>query len=260
MKVFSISPLAVILIPLLLSWTSYNDNWTAEKREGFRIFYTAADEQNKDEYVQLVKEGVATVTGFFGSSFKEEYDVYIHPDRQSLDSTWQKDWNMPDFKSECWMVGSGVAVRLDLISPKTWARQSCEHDYADGVSTQRLITHELVHVFHGQWNPSPDFSGVTGIDWFVEGLASYASGQCDSVRVAEVRKAIIENKVPQSLDQFWSGKLKYWLSGTMVMYIDQKYGREKLVSLLKYVNPEELLGALDVSEAELIRGWREYLM
>lgn len=66
--------------------------------------------------------------------------------------------------------------------------------------TQQLITHELVHVYHGQLNASPDFSNVEGIDWFVEGLATYASGQCDSLRISEIKKAISGNKIPNGLD------------------------------------------------------------
>ena len=60
-----------------------------------------------------------------------------------------------------------------------------------------MITHELIHVYHGQLNVSPDFSNTEGIDWFIEGLATYASGQCDSMRISEVKVAIENNKIPQ---------------------------------------------------------------
>jgi hypothetical protein len=259
MKFYSLSPVTFLIIPIVLSWTSYNEQWNPENHDGFRIFYTAADEQNKGEYAGFVENGMKTVTGFFGSPFPEEFDVYIHPNRQSLDSTWQHDWKMPDFKSQCWMVASGVADRLDMISPKNWASQACEHVYSNTVKTKQLITHELVHVFHGQHNPSPDFSSVSGIDWFVEGLATYASGQLDEARIAEVKKVIAEGKGPSSLDQFWSGRLKYGLSGSMVMFIDHKFGREKLISLLKFTHVDELLKAIDASETELLEGWESYI-
>jgi hypothetical protein len=100
------------------------------------------------------------------------------------------------------MVASGIAAKLDMISPKLWDKQSCEHIYSETTHPQQLITHELVHVYHGQLNVSPDFSNVEGIDWLVEGLATFASGQCDALRIAEVKKAINENKIPKSLDDF----------------------------------------------------------
>jgi hypothetical protein len=236
------------------------DNWTSEQFDGFNINYTVSDKQNSKEYLRLINTGKETVQSFFEGSYKNDFDVFVHPNRSSLDSTWQKDWKMPEFKSECWMVASGVATRLDMISPVLWVSEACEHDYSNVVKTQQLITHELVHVYHGQLNPSPDFSNVTGIDWFVEGLATYASGQCDSVRIREVKKAIKENNVPLSLDKFWTGKLKYGLSGSMVMFIDKKYGRAKLTEILRIDNFPEILLSLNTNEAELIDNWRSDLM
>ena len=95
----------------------------------------------------------------------------------------------------------GLQLNLDMISPKLWDKQSCEHIYSETTHTQQLITHELVHVYHGQLNISPDFSNVEGVDWFVEGLATFASGQCDASRITEVKKAISEKKI-QNFGQF----------------------------------------------------------
>jgi hypothetical protein len=40
--------------------------------------------------------------------------------RKALASAWQQDRNYPDFQSECWMVASGVAHQMDLLSPSAW--------------------------------------------------------------------------------------------------------------------------------------------
>jgi hypothetical protein len=147
-----------------------------------------------------------------------------------------------------------------MISPKLWDKQSCEHIYSETTHTQQLITHELVHIYHGQLNISPDFSNVEGIDWFIEGLATFASGQCDSTRIAEVKKAISENKIPKSLDNFWTGKIKYGLSGSVVQFIDHKYGREQLKRLLPLNKKSEVLSILKTTEAELLEEWQEYIL
>lgn len=157
------------------------------------------------------------------------------------------------------MVASGVATKLDMISPKMWDTEACEHIYKETMKTQKLITHELVHVYHGQLCVSPDFSNTEGIDWFVEGLATYASGQCDSLRIAEIKNAIFDDKIPKSLDNFWTGKLKYGLSGSMVMYIDNKYGRIKLKELLPLNKKTEMLSMLNTTESELLTGWKNYM-
>lgn len=230
-------------------------HWKSIDFNKYTLYYTVADEANTAEYTGFLNEGVQTAESFFGQPFKHRFSVYIHPHRSSLDSAWRVDWKEPDLRSECWMVASGVASKLDLISPGVWDGEACEHSYTDTLATRRLITHELVHVYHGQWNKSPDFSDVQGIDWFVEGLATYASGQCDTTRIRAVKQAIIGNAIPPSLDGFWSGKLKYGLSGSLVMYLDHTYGRKMVIELLPMNTRSGILKALGVSEAELLGAW-----
>lgn len=258
MKLKSLFPLLLAVL-VSISPKVMAQNWIIEKHKGYRLSYKVTDEKNIQDYNKLVENGIKTVQTFFHSSYPAAFDIFIHPNRASLDSTWQKDWNMPDFKSECWMVASGVATKLDMISPKMWDQEACEHTYAEMQKTQQLITHELVHVYHGQLNASPDFSNVEGIDWFVEGLATYASGQCDSSRIAEIKKAIAAGKIPDGLDNFWTGKLKYGLSGSVVMYLDHQYGRDKLKALLPFSKKAEILSALGTTETALLGEWKNYI-
>ena len=250
---------AFLIVPVITAWPFVEDKWICSKQTGYSILYSSGDSLHFEEYLDLFETGVKTVSEFFQSSFSAEFDIYIHPDRSSLDSTWQRDWNLPGFESQCWMVASGVAHRMDILSPAEWDRLACEHSYTDIIETQGLITHELVHVFHGQRNGSPDFSVVNGIDWFIEGLAVYASGQCDSVRISDVREAITKDEIPGNLENFWSGDLRYGLSGTLVMYLDITYGRQKLMSLLEHTHIETLLDALETTEAGILNGWKSML-
>lgn len=251
--------LLMMVMVVSLSSKTHEIEWIQEKHPEYVIFYTEPDRKNKVDYVQLLDAGIKSVESFFGDSFKSEFNVYIHPNRQSLDSQWQRDWDMPEFKSECWMVASGTATKLDMISPIRWDTEACEHSYADLLKTQQLVAHELVHVFHGQRNASPDFSDVTSMDWFVEGLATYASGQCNASRMNAVKQALESNTLPSSLDHFWTGKLKYGLSGSVVMYIDHTFGRSKLNELLRYNKKDELLKSLGITEENLLQGWKEFM-
>jgi hypothetical protein len=259
-KSFAVTTLLLVLCSAQNLVRNINDQgWILEKHEHWNVFYTASDSKMIEEYNKLFDHGANEVSSFFNSTYKRPFNIYIHPNRHSLDSAWQKDWNMPDFKSECWMVASGIATKLDIISPKSWDKQSCEHSYSQKKNVQQLITHELVHVFHGQLNASPDFSKTEGIDWFVEGLANYASGQCDSTRILEVKKAIQENAIPATLDSFWTGKLRYGLSGSLVLFIDQHYGRSNLIKLLPMSKKSQILSSLGIPEESLLKEWRTYL-
>lgn len=241
------------------NFSTAND-WQTIEGQRFDLYFQESDRAELVDYQPIFEKACTTAEQFFGQPFPQKFQIYLHPDRASLDAQWQRDWQMPDFKSECWMVASGVAAKLDLIAPKKWDTESCEHRWADQAAVQRLIAHEMAHVFHGQRNASPDFSDVSGLDWFVEGLAVYASGQCDSARLAPAKMAVQSGKAPAALDDFWKGKLKYGLSGSVVMYLDQRFGREKLLALLPFNRKADLLAALGISEEALLAGWREFLL
>src|SRR5215468_7968056 len=135
-KIFFIFWIQVLLI--FPSWKTGEQDWILKEDKLFTFYYTSADKNNADEYEQLVAEGIKFTETFFNASYKSKFDVYVYPNRKSLDSAWRKDWNIPDLKSECWMVASGVAKRLDIISPKKWDTEACEHRYSDEKSTKQL--------------------------------------------------------------------------------------------------------------------------
>ncbi len=224
------------------------------------IHYKAGDLPHIANYEDLVIKGIQSVESFWGESFHREFDLFIHPGRTSLDRAWQDALDMPDFKSECWMVASGMALRLDLLSPAVWFREACEHSYEEWEETQKLITHELFHVYHGQKNASPDFSETEGIDWFVEGLATYASGQHDEERRRDVSHAWRDAKLPAELDELWKGKLRYGQCASMVEYLDQKYGRSGLKTLLAFSTKTEILQSLQNTELNLLKDWLSNLI
>ncbi|MEO8102009.1 MAG: hypothetical protein ABI790_05755 [Betaproteobacteria bacterium] len=212
-----------------------------------------------DGSLAALKTGIGQVERFFGRAFPRPFSVRFHSHRIDMDKQWAEDWKSPGLKSECWMVASGVGEMLDLLSPAVWASEACEHDARDTDSVQKLISHELTHVFHGQLNPSSDFSDVEGLDWFVEGLAVYASGQLNGARLAAVREAVKDNKVPASLDDFWKGRLRYGQSGSVVAWIDDTYGRATTIQLMSLTKKAALLEKLGLTEARLLTLWRASL-
>lgn len=209
-----------------------------------------------DASLAALKAGVVQVEAFFGRPFARPFNVRVHAHRADMDKQWAVDWKSPGFKSECWMVASGTGDVLDLLAPAAWATEACEHKAADIEALQKLITHELTHVFHGQLNPSSDFSDVEGLDWFVEGLAVFASGQLNAARIAEVRMAVKDNKIPAGLDDFWKGRLRYGQSGSVVAWVDANHGRAVTLQLMAMKKKAEVLAKLKLTEAQLLQSWR----
>ena len=223
----------------------------------YRLHYQPIDKAQGEKIIQWLDQGKSNVKDFFKTDFKKEFDVYIFPERDSLDAQWQKDWNMPEFKSQCWMVASGIAHRLDILSPRVWPTQGCEHDSNDEEATRKLILHELIHVFHGQYNPSPTFEHIDNIDWLVEGLAVYASGQLDAERYDRAKNSIQKGEGPVTLANIWKGEHRYGYSGSLVKYIDDTYGRDVLIQLMGLTTADEVLKLLHTTEEELLEQWRQ---
>lgn len=255
-------------IVFLFALTSFSRNviisndtieWKRREEKSFTIHYTKDDATVINSIHDYLRSGVASVNHFFGYPFLQKFDVYIFPSRALLDKQWQKDWNDPLFKSQCWMIASGVAHRLDVLSPNTWNEQACDHNANDTTEIRQLIWHELVHVFHSQQNPDHTFSYIEKLDWLVEGMATYISGQLTENRLLRLKQMIGENKTPATLDNFWKGADRYGLSGSIVAYIDKTFGREKLFGLLKVTNKQDALLALGVTESRLISDWQNSL-
>jgi hypothetical protein len=246
-----------IITILLITFCFSSTEWKSKKENSFVVNYTSEDEATFEKYSDWVKEGQTITEKFFGQKLSKEFLVFIHPARQSLDEQWQKDLKMPAFKSECWMVASGDAAKLDMLSPRVWATQSCEHKENDLQASKKLITHEMVHVFHGQQNI--DYNNTDGIDWLVEGVATYASGQLTDDKIKEIQRALAENKIKLDLSTFWTGKMRYGLSGSMIMYIDKALGREKLKTILSLSTKTEVLRTLGVTEEKLLNDWKKFI-
>jgi len=263
MKQLSFWKSMIIVLVLFISSTPMHAEqpdsleWKIIDKKEYRFYYQPADKQMAEQVNGYLQSGIQNVSAQFNHPFQNRFDVYLFPDRNSLNKQWQKDWNDSTFQSQCWMVASGVAHRLDILSPKAWTKEACDHNANDTVEIRRVIWHELVHVFHGQYNPDHTFSYIEKLDWLVEGVATYISGQLNEKRLQRVKQLITDNKTPATLEDFWKGNEKYGFSGSFVGYIDKAYGRKKLFELLSFTNKQDALKSLGISEIELTDNWKK---
>ena len=249
-----------LLLTMLASNNTLSQNIQTTKEDYiYKVHYDPVDSLTIINIKLWLEKGRQNIINFFDKDYQKQFDVYLFSDRDSLDKQWQKDWNMPDFKSQCWMIASGIAYRLDILSPLKWESQACEHDATDTSATRKIIFHEMIHVFHGQLNPSPTFENIDNIDWFIEGLAVYASGQLDEERYNNARNFLLTDEAPDMLSDIWKGKNKYGLAGSLVKYIDDNYGRTALVTLLSFTSADEILDYLEISEELLVRNWKNFV-
>ncbi len=234
--------------------------WSEQVVGSMKLEHTPADKAFLPHLKRYLGNGEKTVRAFFGKEFPEKFTVRLFPERAVMTEYWRREWGIPDLETQCWMVASGTASTLSLLSPRIWKRDACEHDAADTVRTQLVITHEMVHTFHGQFNPRPEFDGLDSIGWFLEGLAVYASGQLDHEYLAGALEAIEVGAVPTNLEELWSGKYRYGVSGSIVGYIDHRFGRDSILALLAATSESVILGRLGIKEDDLLADWKDWVV
>lgn len=225
-------------------------------RESLNIT-TSSDDPVAADMRRIFAEAHDEVTAFWGKPFSEQVNVILAPDRANFDAGFPPDWGL---KSECWMVGAGVADFLLYLSPAAWAEDACDHDPNDAQHVLDITVHELTHVYHGQLNPTRDFTGLEEIGWFVEGLAVVVAGQLDRGRYSDSVDAIHDGAVPDRLQNAWSGPHRYAVAGSITDYIDKTYGRDVLYDLMNVTSETDLLGKLGISEQQLLDAWRAWVL
>jgi hypothetical protein len=224
----------------------------------FRVDAHAIDETTAAHVVALTRAAVLDVERFFGAPLPASFTLWILPSRAAFDASLPPEWGLT--RTECWMVATGVAEGVRLLSPAAWKSEACEHDPTDEAHLRRLLAHELVHVYHAQRNPSPDFVDVSGIDWFVEGLATFASGQLADPALASAREALEHNAGPSALATAWTGRYRYGVSGSLVAFLEHEFGREVVRAGLAATSQEELLALFGLDEATLLDAWRLFVL
>ncbi len=224
----------------------------------FRLEYTEPDETVAQEIEGYLAHGRQLVETFFEMPFVESVNVRVCPSREAFTASFPPEWGMTE--TQRWMVAAGVADKLIILSPRVWGEEADEHDPLDTEHVQDIVVHELVHVFHGQHNPTRDFTGAEQLGWFIEGLAVHVSGQLAHGHLAEPSEAIERDAVPTRLADAWSGKYRYGVCGSLVAYLDATCGRDTLRDMLAVTNQADLLALAGATESQLFDQWQRWVV
>lgn len=218
---------------------------------------TPADASLVPRLSAYADQGVERIEAYFGAPLPAPIRIRVFSSRAEMDVYMRDAWGMEE--TACWMVGGAEEDALILLSPRVWREEACDHDPDDEDHVRDLVVHELVHVYHMQRNPAHEFDGVEGLDWFVEGLATFVSGQYERFHVDRAREAIATGAVPERLADAWTGRYRYGVSGSLVAYLEMRIGRLGIVELLEARQLDEVLAAVGMSETELLAAWAEWV-
>lgn len=246
---------AALILALALGCSAPRD--AAPAKPFFSVRAEGVSAAETQDLGRELEDARAKVEAFFGQPFRRPVEALVCANRAAFDATFPPEWGVG--QTECWMVASGIGGRLALLAPSAWKQQACGHDAADRQHVADLLAHELTHCFHGERNPHPDFDGVNGIDWYAEGLATLASGQLAREHAGVAVRAVAAGTAPADLDQAWTGRDRYGVSGSLVEYVEVRWGRPMLLQLMAATSEPELFSALGTSEADFLRDWSAWV-
>jgi hypothetical protein len=140
-------------------------------------------------------------------------NLILVPDRVSFDSLMGR-------KTEDWLVGLYMHGNVYLLDSENYEKES-NHQYSER-EYFALLKHELTHYYAG--NLSHDSQTPV---WLIEGIAVYLSGQNAFKQQPE--------KFSRFLEYFQKGGPGvYAESGFVVEFLVRKYGKIKLLELLRH--------------------------
>jgi hypothetical protein len=213
------------------------------------------DEKLRPTMERHVVDGVRKIEEFFGKPFPKPYRLELLPGRAAFDKVLKDRFS--EESPGPWAIGAATSDCLYMITPRVWRTEAAEHDPDNHEHIRRIIAHELTHTYHAQVSPAKDFEGMEDLAWLSEGLAAHVSGQMDEEYAGREVTAVNAGRVPKSLATAWSGRDRYPICGSIVRYVEKRYGRPKLIELLKMTKETDILKALDTTESKLLKDWQE---
>jgi hypothetical protein len=169
----------------------------------------------KDKKLEIIYEkSMKELNEFFKFGWvRHTPKIIIVPDRKTIDGLFGG-------KTEPWLVAWADGRKIYVLDKNKFGKES-KHKYSD-IEYAQLIKHELAHAFANAYSKCTYYEPT----WLSEGTAIYLSGQ------------LTTTKKPDKLKEF----LKYYSeivpaifqeSGFAIEYIVKKYGKEKLLKLIK---------------------------
>lgn len=169
----------------------------------------------QDDFLkQVCEQAVKELDDFYMiKNRKWQPRIVLVPDRKTIDALQRG-------KTESWVVGWTRAASDVYVLARQKMNKESSHSYSKDYYTS-LIKHELVHIYtqrmlQSQKIPIPR--------WLNEGLAVYLSGQIYNRKCPDKFKYFLKPENPSQL---------YGESGFAVKFLIERYGKRKLLKLLK---------------------------
>lgn len=144
----------------------------------------------------------------------EPVDVFLIDSRKDIDRIWRK-------KTEKWLTAWTKNNNIFILNPKNYTRES---DHKDIKHFWQTLKHECSHLYFKQ------LTQANYPKWLNEGLACYLANQ--------VKKELTQKEALKVFDYYSKIDWQIYSIGYFwVKLLIEKFGRKKLLTLLKQLKP-----------------------
>lgn len=220
-----------------------------DETEHFTFFTVKGAEDPGPLLAKELEANYDRITADLQVTATEKFPVYIFGDIE----TFHQASGQPGASAT--HVGTTQGIATWLVSPLN----------SGGVlDTQVVLTagvHEFTHALVNYVNGSLDENNYQIPIWLNEGLAGYEAHQMTLDWQARMAQLVAEGAIPSITGDLvpnrWEQVKGLPFSITLVKYLIEEYGFDKIISIIKA--PSELEAILVTTISELDSDWRDYL-
>lgn len=250
MKLANCIVFCVLVAISLISCASPKIDWVPVAETDHFVFFAAKGiEDAVPPLAQELEANYERITQDLRVTTVKKFSVYIFEDIKSFHKVDGNPGSSPS------SVGTVHGIDIWLVSPL---------NPGDVLNTQEVLTagvHEFTHALVNYINGSLDKNNYQIPIWLNEGLAGHESGQMTSDWRAGIAQLVTDRAIPSISNDLVPEKFNEVkglpFSITLVEFIIQEYGIEKVVAIIKA--PTEVESILGITIPELDSDWREFL-
>ena len=226
--------------------------------QSVEIRYAQGDYEFAQVSHAALDRALPAITGYFGlpSSFPKVRVVLV-PSRAEFDRLVRDLLGVAiETHSNPGRIAQAQRTDTVVLSPPAYEIHS-SFEY-DEEGFRRLLVHELVHMVEEFLSPDIEASPR----WWSEGLAVYLSDQwrLEGDYKDPVLHGISGGNVPGVAELAADVKLAYDWGWTIVRFVEDAFGRQKVVQIVRECADGDLFSMLGEETSSLERRWKHWLV
>jgi len=234
------------------------DNYLMLSKDNIEVRYVEGDEAFTEETFIALKKAFVFLSKYF--CLKEAFPLIraiLVPNRKEYEylviNLLGVDIEIPSNPAR---IAQPQKTDIVFLSPSAYKDHSVYKYNPD--EYKRLVFHELTHVFEEYLTPDIE----TTPRWWSEGLAVYLSGQWkyeDDVK-EPVLKGVKEKLIPDIEEIQINIELSYEWGWTIVMFIENTYGKEMILKIVRECYNGNVLGIISAGLKDFEKRWKKWLL